>query len=181
MGRIVGTIAEIPKRQMISMRVGGGTIRLGVGQRCSGAGADCDRRPPVQKKRDRDFRNGTRLNHLRPRTTKGDTLRESRGEGVPVDNLGREVSDDRAMPPLREEPGAGGVHASMRSAADARAEGEGGDGKSCDEKSSAPCDENSVGDLKPHASPSAKARQRSAFRRQTAIAAPPAHARDPAR
>ena len=106
---------------------------------------------------------------------------KSRGAGVPVYNLGREVSDDRAMPPLREEPGAGGVHASMRSAADARAEGEGGDGKSCDEKSSAPCDENSVGDLKPHASPSAKARQRSAFRRQTAIAAPPAHARDPAR
>ena len=41
-----------------------------------------------------------------------------------------------------------GVHASMRSAADARAEGEGGDGKSCDEKSSAPCDANSGGDLK---------------------------------
>jgi hypothetical protein len=36
----------------------------------------------------------------------------------------------------------------MRSAAAARAEGEGGDGKSCDEKSSAPCDENSGGDLK---------------------------------
>ena len=53
--------------------------------------------------------------------------------------------------------------------------------KSCDEKSSAPCDANSGGDLKPHASPSAKARQRSAFRRQTAIAAPPTHARDPAR
>jgi hypothetical protein len=35
--------------------------------------------------------------------------------------------------------------------------------------------------FRPHASPSAKARQRSAFRRQTAIAAPPAHARDPAR
>src|SRR5262249_40798390 len=33
--------------------------------------------------------------------------------------------------------------------------------------------------FRPHASPSAKARQRSAFRRQTAIAAPPAHAREP--
>jgi hypothetical protein len=32
--------------------------------------------------------------------------------------------------------------------------------------------------FRPHASPSAKARQRSAFRRQTAIAAPPAHARE---
>src|SRR5262249_42723209 len=143
---------------MISLWAGGRTIRLGVG---SGAQAPA-RRPPVPtKKRDSDFRNGTHLNHLRPRTTKGDTLRESRGEGVTVDNLGREVSDDRAMPPLREEPGAGGVHASMRSAADDAPKA-----KAVTEnrvtKNPPSCDENSGGDLKPHASPSAKARQRSA-------------------
>ena len=45
---------------MMSMTGGGWSSASVSGQRCSGTGADCDRRPPVPtKKRDRDFRNGS--------------------------------------------------------------------------------------------------------------------------